>query len=227
MIEFFIKNAEPLAIGIAYFTLFALFHSITAQYWFKEWLARCFSQFFVDHFWRLIYCLISIELYFVLTIPYINSNVENVTLITLSPEVQATIGNIALIGFALFTLVLVEMDFLYYFGLKQATRGILVLCKIIKPEQWEVSYTLKTSFLYRMVRHPLYFSLMLMLLPAIDNAIGITLYILYFIYLAIGLPVEERKLIKQFGQSYVDYRKRTPAIIPFAKLQWWRSLADA
>lgn len=37
----------------------------------------------------------------------------------------------------------------------------------------------------------------------------------YFIYLAFAIPVEERKLIAQFGNDYVEYRKRVAAIIPF------------
>jgi protein-S-isoprenylcysteine O-methyltransferase Ste14 len=39
-------------------------------------------------------------------------------------------------------------------------------------------------------------------------AIGLTLYTL------IGSRFEERKLIQEFGQAYIDYRKVTPWIIP-------------
>ena len=41
------------------FYLFGVFHSITAREPFKNALARRTSPFFVDHFWRLSYCLIS------------------------------------------------------------------------------------------------------------------------------------------------------------------------
>jgi protein-S-isoprenylcysteine O-methyltransferase Ste14 len=34
------------------------------------------------------------------------------------------------------------------------------------------------------------------------------------LYLAFGVPVEERKLRAQFGPNYDEYRRRVPALIP-------------
>jgi protein-S-isoprenylcysteine O-methyltransferase Ste14 len=36
-----------------------------------------------------------------------------------------------------------------------------------------------------------------------------------FLYLAVGIPYEERKLISIFGKEYELYRHRVSALIPF------------
>ena len=71
------------------------------------------------------------------------------------------------------------------------------------------------------VRHPLYLSLYILftgtalLHPEAHTwvAVGIS-----FIYLPIGIYLEEKKLIATFGKEYKNYRKSTPAIFPF--LRW-------
>ncbi len=77
--------------------------------------------------------------------------------------------------------------------------------------------TLVTSGLFRLCRHPLYLTTIL--------AFGITpvmsldrlIFIIYTcLYALIGIPFEERKLIKIFGQAYIDYQQQVPAIIPFS-----------
>ena len=76
--------------------------------------------------------------------------------------------------------------------------------------------TLVTAGLYRHVRHPLYTSglAFIWLLPVMTTTllmlnIGLTLYII------IGAIFEERKLQREFGQSYSDYAAVTPMLIPF------------
>jgi methanethiol S-methyltransferase len=78
-----------------------------------------------------------------------------------------------------------------------------------------VKNTLMTNGFYAYTRHPIYFFLLvflwlfpLMTWNILAFAIGVTLYTL------IGSRFEERKLIHEFGQAYIDYRKVTPWIIP-------------
>jgi methanethiol S-methyltransferase len=37
------------------------------------------------------------------------------------------------------------------------------------------------------------------------------------IYIAIGTFLEERKLVLEFGDTYVSYQKEVPMLIPFTK----------
>jgi methanethiol S-methyltransferase len=71
--------------------------------------------------------------------------------------------------------------------------------------------------LLKYVRHPLYSASILILIgyflfdPKWSTLISVSMLILYFI---IGIRFEERKLIRQFGNKYTDYRRKTPMLIP-------------
>jgi protein-S-isoprenylcysteine O-methyltransferase Ste14 len=208
--------------SILLFLVFFIFHSACAQTGFKDWLGRLLSPFFVTYFWRLIYVFISLKLYFGIAAPYLTTHLQNVVLFNLDQTWMSILQYIRTIGHYSFILVLVEIDFLYYFGLKQATAGLLILFRLKKETKDPIKYTLKTKYFYGVVRHPLYFSLILMLLPSLTNATGLIMFLLIVVYLLIGLPIEERKLIRQFGEEYIEYRKCTPSFIPFTKLAWFK-----
>jgi methanethiol S-methyltransferase len=42
----------------------------------------------------------------------------------------------------------------------------------------------------------------------------LTLYLSATAYIAVGAYFEERKLLRQFGTAYADYRSATPMIVP-------------
>jgi len=72
-----------------------------------------------------------------------------------------------------------------------------------------------TNGFYRYTRHPIYlFSLILLWLFPVMTwnrlalAIGVTVYTL------IGSLLEERRLVAQFGQEYLEYKAKTPWLIP-------------
>ncbi len=82
---------------------------------------------------------------------------------------------------------------------------------------------LATPILYKHVRHPLYVGWITafwatpsMTAGHLVFAVGTTIYILIAIYF------EERNLIEHHGEGYVEYRKRTPMLIP---RPWRRSAA--
>jgi protein-S-isoprenylcysteine O-methyltransferase Ste14 len=68
------------------------------------------------------------------------------------------------------------------------------------------------------VRHPLYSSILILLLGIIlifPSWKNLGFSVVTFIYILIGCKLEEQKLIKEFGDTYLDYRKRTKMLIPF------------
>jgi len=75
---------------------------------------------------------------------------------------------------------------------------------------------IKTDF-YKYVRHPLYAGTLLFvwgiffLQPLLSNLISCACITVYTI---IGIHFEERKLVKEFGDSYVVYQSQTPMLIP-------------
>ena len=79
----------------------------------------------------------------------------------------------------------------------------------------EKSGALVTRGLYRVVRHPLYtFGLLLIWLTPTVSQNSLTVYIGATIYTLIGAYFEERKLLRDFGQEYAAYKKKTPMLIP-------------
>jgi protein-S-isoprenylcysteine O-methyltransferase Ste14 len=77
---------------------------------------------------------------------------------------------------------------------------------------------LVTRGLYRLVRHPLYTAGLLFLWLTPNMSLNsFTLYVSATIYILIGAYFEERKLLREFGQAYADYKARTPMLIPGMK----------
>lgn len=77
---------------------------------------------------------------------------------------------------------------------------------------------LNVSGLNQYVRHPLYFATLLMVLGYF--IIWPTLMVLVIacvisVYLVVGTKFEEKKLIAEFGDQYLQYKKQVPMLIPF------------
>jgi len=75
---------------------------------------------------------------------------------------------------------------------------------------------------YRLVRHPIYTSMFCMLLgTGLLLATPLPLLLPSLLMFAIGtetrVRIEERLLAAQFGERFLDYRRRVPAYIPFLK----------
>jgi protein-S-isoprenylcysteine O-methyltransferase Ste14 len=69
---------------------------------------------------------------------------------------------------------------------------------------------------YRYVRHPLMACLLLFLWA--QPVMPLTLAVLaggLTLYVAVGLLLEERDLVRRFGAAYTAYRRRVPAFIPW------------
>lgn len=74
---------------------------------------------------------------------------------------------------------------------------------------------MSTPFLYKRVRHPLYLGLLIgfwasptMTVTHLIFSITMTVYIL------IGIKYEEKDLVADFREKYVDYRKKVPMLLP-------------
>jgi len=42
----------------------------------------------------------------------------------------------------------------------------------------------------------------------------LALWVVFSLYLVIGAFFEEQKMVKDFGQAYVDYKAKTPMLLP-------------
>jgi protein-S-isoprenylcysteine O-methyltransferase Ste14 len=65
------------------------------------------------------------------------------------------------------------------------------------------------------VRHPLYTAgLVFIWLAPVMTWNSLVFNLGLSLYLVIGALFEERKLVHQYGQAYLDYKSRTPMLIP-------------
>jgi protein-S-isoprenylcysteine O-methyltransferase Ste14 len=106
--------------------------------------------------------------------------------------------------------IMLLMIWKYFFYLS----GISVFYKT------QPSPTLQLGGLHRFVRHPLYTGTLLFiwalcfLFPYTKNFLACILITAYTLY---GAQLEEKKLIEQFGEEYIKYRKRVSMLIPWLK----------
>ncbi|WP_214070474.1 isoprenylcysteine carboxylmethyltransferase family protein [Mucilaginibacter sp. dw_454] len=80
------------------------------------------------------------------------------------------------------------------------------------------SHQLKTDGLYKLVRHPSYLGLLLIIWSIAiceHNIVGYAVMIIpNFLALSYRINVEEKALTAEFGQQYIDYKKNTARLIP-------------
>ncbi|EIM73714.1 isoprenylcysteine carboxyl methyltransferase [Nitritalea halalkaliphila LW7] len=114
-----------------------------------------------------------------------------------------------------------------YIGYMLATFGTILVVKSFKhlgaaaflgiKEGPKVGTALSRKGLHAHLRHPMYAGALLILagffsyLPTAAVACHVIATILY---LPIGIWLEERKLILEFGEAYRQYRREVPALLP-------------
>jgi methanethiol S-methyltransferase len=75
--------------------------------------------------------------------------------------------------------------------------------------------------LYRWVRHPLYTAgLLFIWLTPVMTQNTLVVIIAASVYIVVGAFYEERKLEREFGAAYSEYKSKTPMLIPGLHFGW-------
>lgn len=182
--------------------LWGMIHSLLASNAFKQWLTHLVGQRLMRAY-RLSYNAFSLLSF--LPILYLVATLPDAPLYS----IPAPISYAMFLGQGLAALLLLvgvlQTDTLAFVGLRQ-------LIEEERPAKFV------TNGLYRLVRHPLYTAglLFLWLSPQV-TVNSFTLYVGATVYILIGAYFEERKLAREFGAAYAEYKSKTPMFIPWVK----------
>jgi methanethiol S-methyltransferase len=192
--------------------VFAAVHSFLAGANIKSAIRRRFGQRVVHGLYRLAYNVIAV--------------------ITLAPAVfiafaqpgrvfwqfEGTAAVIALIvqigGFIGLVISLIAIDLGQFTGLSQLRAYINGQPLPLPTEPLQIKGA------YALVRHPLYlFSLMFLWAAQTMTEAYFVLTIAATLYFTLGSLLEERRMVRLFGQPYIDYRKQVAWLIPFVRFK--------
>ncbi len=186
---------NALILGILWIIYYAM-HSALASSSVKRFFAR--QAAVVYHSYRLLYILFSIINFSLLLWFHMITPSERIFCPTLFLQI---IGFIFAIAAAL-VFVVAMSNYQFRFWVDQ-------------PEGDE---SLITNGINGVVRHPLYFGVILFLIAVnliTPNWKNLIFAIVTVIYIIIGALLEERKLIGIYGNAYSTYRKKVKMLIPF------------
>lgn len=160
-------------------------------------------------FYRLFYVVFSL----VLLIPLINysSKIDSEIIVTYNSS-WSLIRNILTYGSLLifFWAFFFNYDSLSFFGIRQ-------LLSFGKVEEAHPSNEIKRNGLLGVVRHPMYLCLIIYIWSQAFRTLDVIVNVILTIYVIIGTLLEEKKLVLEFGESYIKYQNEVPMLIPFTK----------
>lgn len=202
--------AAVLAIDGALLALFGFTHSVMARAPFKHWLSRLVPA----AAGRSVYVLVASLQLALLVWQW--RGLDGGLIWQATGALATVLFVVQVCGFAIALLSTFLVDHFELFGLAQAFRR--------RPSAPRFA----TPWLYRLVRHPLYLGMLIplwcppsMSIARLALAIGLTAYVL------IGARLEERDLVRDFGDEYRAYQDRVPMIVPWRARAWSRRSASS
>lgn len=186
---------------------FGLVHSLLAGRGVKPQLARLFGERVVEGWYRLAYNVFAALTLIPAVVAYVL--LPDRVLYQVETPWSALLRAVQFIGLVGLAGALFVTDVWSFLGLRQAA-AYLRGDPLPLPAQ-----PLQQGGMYRFVRHPLYFFSLLLIwatptltLNTLLVNTALTLYIL------IGSIVEERRLLRQFGDEYRAYQRRVSWLVP-------------
>jgi len=122
------------------------------------------------------------------------------------------IGQVLILGLAVWFFFLGgrHYDIRQFLGIKQIREGTTDTAITDTGE-------LETSGVLGITRHPWYLATMLLLWARQMDVSAIIVNVILTAYLIVGTYLEEKKLVREFGEKYRNYQKKVSMLLPY---QW-------
>jgi protein-S-isoprenylcysteine O-methyltransferase Ste14 len=192
---------ESVIVNVLLLGAFALQHSIMARPEFKRVWTKIVPKSMERSTFVLFASLALLLLYWQwrpITTPI--WTVENVA-------ARGVIHGLYLLGWVIVFLGTFMINHFDLFGLRQ------VYLKVRNRDYAELGF--RTPFFYKFLRHPIMLGFIIAFWATPEMTLGHLLFaIATTVYILIAIQLEERDLIKYFGDQYREYRRKTPMLIP-------------
>ena len=187
--------------NLALLSLFAVQHSVMARPAFKRWWTRLVPRP-VERATYVLFSSLAMLALFVFWRP-----MTGVVWELESEAARAVVQGIYFSGWALLLYATFLIDHFDLFGIRQAV------------QHWKGESHAKQLFvtpgLYRFVRHPIYVAWLVIFWAAPTMTVVHALFTAMTpAYSLLAIPLEERDLVGEFGETYRSYRRSTPALAP-------------
>jgi protein-S-isoprenylcysteine O-methyltransferase Ste14 len=181
--------------------LFALQHSVMARQGFKRWWTRIVPPSVERSTYVLFTSVILLILYWQWQpIPALVWSVHN-------PIAAAVLDGIFWLGWVVLVASTFMLSHFELFGLSQ------VFARLFGKQLSDAKF--RAPLLYRHVRHPIYLGVLLAVWATPAMTAGHLLFSAAITaYILVGIQLEERDLLQQFGNQYRNYRQHAAMLVP-------------
>jgi protein-S-isoprenylcysteine O-methyltransferase Ste14 len=185
-------------------SLFAVQHSVMARKQFKQW----WTQYVPKSVERSTYVLFASLVLLLLFWQW--RPMPDVLWQVSSPSIAMALTGVSLFGWVLVFTSTFLINHFELFGLHQVINNLV--------DRDMPTARFRTPMLYKIVRHPLYLGFIIAFWVAPVMTVGHALFAaVTTAYILLGIALEERDLVEQFGNEYRRYRDRVPMLIPWRK----------
>ena len=101
-------------------------------------------------------------------------------------------------------------DPLSFFGIRQILNSR-------KAKDSGSSADIRKNGLLGIIRHPMYLALIIYLWCQTFRMTDVVINAVLTVYVVVGTKLEEKKLVLEYGDSYIKYQQEVPMLIPFTK----------
>jgi len=192
---------QSAVVDVLLIVLFAIQHSVMARQGFKRWWTRMVPPSVERSTYLLATSLVLLLLYWQWQpIPAPVWTVQD-------PIAAGVIGGIFWLGWVVLVASTFMLNHFEMFGLSQ------VFARLFGKQMSDAKF--RAPLLYRRVRHPIYLGVLLAVWATPAMTVGHLLFAVVITgYILIGIQLEERDLVEQFGDQYRRYRQHAAMLVP-------------